>query len=190
VRFGGFTLSVSVAERSILSADDHFRPTPATRLVKAQYRPPGTTAVVRLTSILSCRGLRQLNRTRRGSIDFVTNRLAMKSIYLANVSRRMNICRTTHILRSTQLSETAGGISGDSSETRGIAVDEDEGKLRPASAAPYGKEKRLRRLLHLPEHGTGRDVSHQRAEVPCTGPQPPHPGTPDEPLHPRSVTLQ
>src|SRR5215471_8172939 len=37
--------------------------------------------------------------------------------------------------------------------------------LRPARATPHGKEERLRRLLHLQEHGTGANLPHQRAQV-------------------------
>ena len=44
--------------------------------------------------------------------------------------------------------------------------------------------RRLRRLLHLQEHGAGADLSRQRAEIPHQGSQLPHPRPPAQPLHP------
>ena len=54
----------------------------------------------------------------------------------------------------------------------------------PARATPDGEARRLRRVLHFQEHGTGTHVPHQRTEVSHPGSQPPHPGPPAEPLHP------
>ena len=47
------------------------------------------------------------------------------------------------------------------------------------------EEERLRRLLHLQEHGAGTELSGHRAEVSDQGSQSPHLGPPEEPLHAR-----
>jgi hypothetical protein len=47
------------------------------------------------------------------------------------------------------------------------------------------RRRRLRRLLHLQEHGAGAEFSDNSAEVPDQGSQPPHLGPAEEPLHPQ-----
>src|SRR6202047_4796544 len=40
-----------------------------------------------------------------------------------------------------------------------------QGKPCPALAAPHGQGRRLRRLLHLQEHGAGAELSRQRPPI-------------------------
>src|SRR5215813_8303953 len=58
-----------------------------------------------------------------------------------------------------------------------------QGRLCPALATPHGEARHLRRLFHLQEHGAGRDLSRQRAEIPDQRSKLPDPGAPAQPLH-------
>src|SRR6267143_6373514 len=40
-----------------------------------------------------------------------------------------------------------------------------QGRPCPALATPHGQGRRLRRLLHLQEHGAGAELSHQRPQI-------------------------
>ena len=58
-----------------------------------------------------------------------------------------------------------------------------QGRPCPALATPHGQERRLRRLLHLQEHGAGAELPRQRAEISHQGSESPHPRPPAQPLH-------
>src|SRR6185295_14974256 len=52
-----------------------------------------------------------------------------------------------------------------------------------AVATAHGTQTRLRRLLHLQEHGAGADLPGQRTEISHQGPASPDPRPPAQPLH-------
>src|SRR6202023_2261301 len=58
-----------------------------------------------------------------------------------------------------------------------------QGRPCPALATSHGQGRRLRRLLHLQEHGAGAELSHQRPQILHQGSKLPHPRPPTQPLH-------
>src|SRR6202163_4794659 len=58
-----------------------------------------------------------------------------------------------------------------------------QGRPCPALAAPHGQGRRLRRVLHLQEHGAGAELSRQRPQIRHQGSKLPDPRPPTQPLH-------
>src|SRR6266446_647780 len=83
-----------------------------------------------------------------------------------------------------RLSELGGSLRPQSSDHDRMGREGGaQGRPCPAVATPHDNERRLRRLFHPQEHGTGSDLSRHGAEIHHQGSKLPDPCAPAQPFH-------